>query len=249
MRGTPCPQGPRGWGDLSAVPEQKLLLLKVLPEPAEELGGLNSRLSSSEKGDSEAGDTFCWGRSTRRGMRLRDTSFSSCVLCSCSARDTPSGTSRMYPPPSIIEAGAGKSRPLRPPPPRAGAGRDFPAPASPARRRPVPARLLTLPLSRRGPIAPQWRRRRQQAPGMGERDALSGAALSGAALSLSLSLRRCPARPRRSPPRHVVPPQRPPAPAAPGRCGMGSAGLGWAVPPGPGRQSPSAPQPPAAPAV
>lgn len=122
MRGTPCPQGPRGWGDLSAVPEQKLLLLKVLPEPAEELGGLNSRLSSSEKGDSEAGDTFCWGRSTRRGMRLRDTSFSSCVLCSCSARDTPSGTSRMYPPPSIIEAGAGKSRPLRPPHP--GRGQD-----------------------------------------------------------------------------------------------------------------------------
>lgn len=142
MRGTPCSPRARGWGT-SAVPEQKLLLLTVLPELAEELGGLNSRLSSSEKGDSEAGDTFCCGRRTKRGMRLRDTSLSSCVLCSCSGRDTPSGTSRMCPPPSIIEAGAGKSRPLRPP--RAGAGRDLPAPASP-RSRPCPAaHLAALP--------------------------------------------------------------------------------------------------------
>lgn len=39
--------------------EQKLLLLIVLAERPELLG-LNSRLSSSEKGDSEAGETlFC----------------------------------------------------------------------------------------------------------------------------------------------------------------------------------------------
>lgn len=42
------------------VPEQKLLLLIVLADPPEELRGLNSRLSSSEKGDSDAGDTFWW---------------------------------------------------------------------------------------------------------------------------------------------------------------------------------------------
>ena len=40
------------------VPEQKLLLLTVLAERPELLG-LNSLLSSSEKGDSEAGDTLC----------------------------------------------------------------------------------------------------------------------------------------------------------------------------------------------
>lgn len=62
----------------------------VLAEPPEELSGLNSRLSSSEKGDSEAGDTLrcCGGcgRRTRRGMRLRDTSFSGCAFCSSSGK-------------------------------------------------------------------------------------------------------------------------------------------------------------------
>lgn len=78
------------------VPEQKLLLLTVLAEPPEELGGLKSRLSSSEKGDSEAGDTFwccccCWycGRRTRRGMRLRDASFSGCAFCSFLGKEEP----------------------------------------------------------------------------------------------------------------------------------------------------------------
>lgn len=60
--------------------EQKLLLLMVLAERPELLG-LNSLLSSSEKGDSEAGDTLCccwgrWGRRIKRGIRLREISFS-----------------------------------------------------------------------------------------------------------------------------------------------------------------------------
>lgn len=60
--------------------EQKLLLLMVLAERPELLG-LNSLLSSSEKGDSEAGDTLCccwgrWGRRINRGIRLREISFS-----------------------------------------------------------------------------------------------------------------------------------------------------------------------------
>lgn len=60
--------------------EQKLLLLMVLAERPELLW-LNSLLSSSEKGDSEAGDTLCccwgrWGRRIKRGIRLRESSFS-----------------------------------------------------------------------------------------------------------------------------------------------------------------------------
>lgn len=60
--------------------EQKLLLLMVLAERPELLG-LNSLLSSSEKGDSEAGDTLCccwgrWGRRIKRGIRLLEISFS-----------------------------------------------------------------------------------------------------------------------------------------------------------------------------
>lgn len=59
--------------------EQKLLLLMVRAERPEL--GLNSLLSSSEKGDSEVGDTFCCcrgrcGRRIRRGIRLRELSFS-----------------------------------------------------------------------------------------------------------------------------------------------------------------------------
>ena len=68
------------------VPEQKLLLLTVLAERPELLG-LNSLLSSSEKGDSEAGDTLCccwgrWGRRIKRGIRLRAVSFSPCCALS-----------------------------------------------------------------------------------------------------------------------------------------------------------------------
>lgn len=74
-----------------SVPEQKLLLLIVLAERPELLG-LNSLLSSSEKGDSEAGETlfcFCcwgrWGRRINRGIRLLEISFSwCCTLCSFS---------------------------------------------------------------------------------------------------------------------------------------------------------------------
>lgn len=59
--------------------EQKLLLLIVRAERLEL--GLNSLLSSSEKGDSEVGDTFCgcrgrWGRRIKRGIRLLEISFS-----------------------------------------------------------------------------------------------------------------------------------------------------------------------------
>lgn len=74
---------------LHTVPEQKLLLLMVLAERPELLW-LNSLLSSSEKGDSEAGDTLCccwgrWGRRIKRGIRLRESSFSwCCALCSFS---------------------------------------------------------------------------------------------------------------------------------------------------------------------
>lgn len=208
-----------GWGPSqgapAAVPEQKLLLLMVLREPPEELGGLNSRLSSSEKGDSEAGDTFCCGRRTRRGMRLRAVSFSSCVFCSCSGRDT--SASGMRPPPATIPAGAGEPQPPRP------CLSSVPAAAWPP---------LTLLLSRRGPIAPQSPRSRGQAPGMGEEDALSpGCSFP---LLLLVPLRRwgwrSPARPRRSPAptrgaaagRAAAPGAAAAAPRAPSRCGDGA---------------------------
>ena len=112
----------------------------VLAEPPEELGGLNSRLSSSEKGDSEAGDTLCCcggcGRRTRRGMRLRDTSFSGCAFCSSSGRkegSPPAVSARSRPPPL--------GRALRRPRRRAGGGLRPPggrglSPALPRRPRP-----------------------------------------------------------------------------------------------------------------
>lgn len=236
------------------VPEQKLLLLTVLAEPPEELGGLNSRLSSSEKGDSEAGDTFwcwCWycGRRTRRGMRLRDASFSGSAFCSFLGKEEPPpavralrhprrrAASGLRPrgwgePGGSSPAGAarlplGKDRgapcPSAPFPP---ATRPPPSPSPPSPARPpAPSRsALTLPLSRRGPMAPSvtaqpgtgtWhgRERRAQPP-------------PPPPPLLPRPLLRCgwrsPARPRRSPPRHVVPPPPPPHRGAEG----GGSGLG-----------------------
>lgn len=101
---------------------------------------MNSRLSSSEKGDSEAGDTLCCcggcGRRTRRGIRLRDTSFSGCAFCSSSGRkegSPPAVSARSRPPPL--------GRALRRPRRRAGGGLRPPggrglSPALPRRPRP-----------------------------------------------------------------------------------------------------------------
>lgn len=85
------------------VPEQKLLLTVLAERP--ELLGLNSLLSSSEKGDSDAGDTWCccrgrWGRRIKRGIRLREISFSwCCTLCSFSKLDIRNKTKEHLLPP------------------------------------------------------------------------------------------------------------------------------------------------------
>lgn len=91
------------------IPEQKLLLLTVLAERPELLG-LNSRLSSSEKGDSEAGETLlcgcCWsrlGRRIKRGIRLLETSFSwCCTLCSFSRLESQKKTIIFLPAPARL---------------------------------------------------------------------------------------------------------------------------------------------------
>lgn len=89
---------------MGTIPEQKLLLLMVLAERPELLG-LNSLLSSSEKGDSEAGDTLCccwgrWGRRIKRGIRLLEISFSwCCTLCSFLKSDIKKKTiGNLFPP-------------------------------------------------------------------------------------------------------------------------------------------------------
>lgn len=205
---------------------------------------MNSRLSSSEKGDSEAGDTFCCGRRTKRGMRLRDTSLSSCVLCSCSGRDNPSeplGCALLLPSSRQGQANPG---------PSASPGRGQDAICLPLLLlAPVRAHLAALP---QRPHRSQSRRSRERAPGMGGRDALSGAALPlelcfyfwlwlwlwlylcfclssapalAVAAALGVALPGPAPLPLPAPTRGAAAAPAPPAPAS----GLGALGWGWGI--------------------